>query len=98
MPSPPPLSCYWRRILTRLPIADIKSNFALLDRAVALFDARFSLRALRSISIIRKRSRSGKPGHYWYRLHVPAALRPLLGWEVKKSLGTDDLEERASAP
>ncbi|KAG6025822.1 hypothetical protein E4U41_001441 [Claviceps citrina] len=36
-------------------VADIKSNFALLDRAVALFDARFSLRALRSISIIRKR-------------------------------------------
>ncbi|KAG6010576.1 hypothetical protein E4U21_005929 [Claviceps maximensis] len=36
-------------------VADIKSNFALLDRAVALFDARFSLRALRSISFIRKR-------------------------------------------
>lgn len=34
---------------------DIKSNFALLDRAVALFDARFSLRAMRSISSIRKR-------------------------------------------
>ncbi|TDZ38293.1 putative 26S proteasome regulatory subunit rpn3 [Colletotrichum trifolii] len=36
-------------------VADIKSNFALLDRAVALFDARFTLRALRSISTIRKR-------------------------------------------
>ncbi|KIN00895.1 hypothetical protein OIDMADRAFT_162819 [Oidiodendron maius Zn] len=36
-------------------IADIKSNFPLLERAVALFDARFSLRALRSISSIRKR-------------------------------------------
>ncbi|KAI1493778.1 proteasome regulatory subunit C-terminal-domain-containing protein [Biscogniauxia mediterranea] len=36
-------------------IADIKSNFALLDRAIALFDARFSLRALRSISSLRKR-------------------------------------------
>lgn len=35
--------------------AEIKSNFALLDRAVVLFDARFSLRALRSISTIRKR-------------------------------------------
>lgn len=34
---------------------DIKNNFALLDRAVALFDARFTLRALRSISSIRKR-------------------------------------------
>ncbi|KAI8259459.1 putative 26S proteasome regulatory subunit rpn3 [Colletotrichum sp. SAR 10_77] len=36
-------------------VADIKSNFALLDRAVVLFDARFTLRALRSISTIRKR-------------------------------------------
>ncbi|KAL2259393.1 hypothetical protein VTK26DRAFT_6954 [Humicola hyalothermophila] len=36
-------------------INDIKSNFALLERAVSLFDARFSLRALRSISSIRKR-------------------------------------------
>jgi len=36
-------------------ITDIKSNFALLERAVTLFDARFSLRALRSISSIRKR-------------------------------------------
>lgn len=35
--------------------ADIKSNFALLERAVALFDPRFSLRALRSVSSIRKR-------------------------------------------
>ncbi|KAJ2972690.1 hypothetical protein NUW58_g9133 [Xylaria curta] len=34
---------------------DIKSNFALLDRAVALFDPRFTLRALRSISSLRKR-------------------------------------------
>jgi 26S proteasome regulatory subunit N3 len=36
-------------------VADIKSNFSLLDRAVALFDARFTLRALRSISLTRKR-------------------------------------------
>ncbi|KXJ90307.1 putative proteasome regulatory particle subunit [Microdochium bolleyi] len=36
-------------------ISDIKSNFALLDRAVTLFDARFTLRALRSISSLRKR-------------------------------------------
>ncbi len=35
--------------------ADIKSNFTLLDRAVSQFDARFSLRALRSISSLRKR-------------------------------------------
>ncbi|KAI9731069.1 MAG: 26S proteasome non-ATPase regulatory subunit [Claussenomyces sp. TS43310] len=36
-------------------MADIKANFSLLERAVALFDARFTLRALRSISSIRKR-------------------------------------------
>ncbi|KAI0475203.1 putative proteasome regulatory particle subunit [Xylariaceae sp. FL0804] len=36
-------------------ITDIKSNFALLDRAVTLFDSRFTLRALRSISSLRKR-------------------------------------------
>lgn len=36
-------------------ITDIKSNFSLLERAVALFDTRFSLRALRSISSLRKR-------------------------------------------
>ncbi|KAM3072161.1 26S proteasome non-ATPase regulatory subunit [Clarireedia jacksonii] len=35
-------------------VADIKSNFPLLERAVTLFDARFTLRALRSISSIRK--------------------------------------------
>lgn len=50
--GPPP----WSLALTSDVLApDIKSNFALLDRAVALFDARFSLRALRSVSSIRKR-------------------------------------------
>lgn len=34
---------------------DIRSNFTLLERAVAQFDSRFSLRALRSISSLRKR-------------------------------------------
>lgn len=32
----------------------IKNNFALLEKAVALFDARYTLRALRSVSTIRK--------------------------------------------
>lgn len=41
-------------MLVALLLVDIKGNFALLDRAVALFDARFSLRALRSISLFRK--------------------------------------------
>ncbi|TQS35806.1 hypothetical protein Golomagni_03761 [Golovinomyces magnicellulatus] len=35
-------------------VTDITSNFSLLERAVAIFDARFTLRALRSISSIRK--------------------------------------------
>ena len=34
---------------------DIRSNFTLLERAVAQFDTRFTLRALRSISSLRKR-------------------------------------------
>jgi 26S proteasome regulatory subunit N3 len=33
----------------------IKSNFALLERAVTQFDSRFTLRALRSISSLRKK-------------------------------------------
>jgi 26S proteasome regulatory subunit N3 len=45
-----------RRSLTFVFVGiDIKSNFPLLERAVTLFDARFTLRALRSISSIRKR-------------------------------------------
>ncbi|KAK7512782.1 26S proteasome non-ATPase regulatory subunit 3 [Phyllosticta citriasiana] len=36
-------------------ISDITSNFALLERAVGQFDSRFTLRALRSISSLRKR-------------------------------------------
>ena len=34
---------------------DIRSSFTLLERAVAQFDTRFTLRALRSISSLRKR-------------------------------------------
>ncbi|KAI4245757.1 MAG: hypothetical protein L6R40_002285 [Gallowayella cf. fulva] len=35
-------------------MSDIKANYALLERAVAHFDARFTLRVLRSISSVRK--------------------------------------------
>lgn len=35
-------------------VDDIKSSFSLLEKAVTLFDARFALRALRSISSVRK--------------------------------------------
>ncbi|KAF2711742.1 hypothetical protein K504DRAFT_465481 [Pleomassaria siparia CBS 279.74] len=36
-------------------VADIRASFILLERAVAQFDTRFTLRALRSISSLRKR-------------------------------------------
>jgi 26S proteasome regulatory subunit N3 len=36
------------------PSEDFKTNFQLLERAVAQFDTRFTLRALRSISSLRK--------------------------------------------
>ncbi|KAJ5910191.1 Proteasome regulatory particle subunit (RpnC) [Penicillium tannophilum] len=39
---------------TTKAIQDIKTNFTLLDRAVAHFDPRFTLRVLRSISSMRK--------------------------------------------
>lgn len=35
-------------------VTDIKANYALIERAVTQFDARFTLRALRSISSVRK--------------------------------------------
>lgn len=35
-------------------ISDIKANFSLLERAVSQFDARFTLRVLRSMSSVRK--------------------------------------------
>ncbi len=37
-----------------MPFLVIKNDFSLLEKAVALFDARYTLRALRSISTIRK--------------------------------------------
>jgi PAB1-binding protein PBP1 len=37
------------------PSSDFKTNFALLERAVAQFDTRFILRSLRSISSLRKK-------------------------------------------
>lgn len=36
-------------------VKDIRGNFTLLERAVAQFDSRFTLRALRSISSLRKK-------------------------------------------
>ena len=44
----------WCSANTILFLLDIKANYQMLDRAVAQFDARFTLRVLRSISSIRK--------------------------------------------
>ncbi|KAI9685347.1 MAG: 26S proteasome non-ATPase regulatory subunit [Bogoriella megaspora] len=43
---------------TDLVVSDITYNLSLLDKAVAQFDSRFALRALRSISLLRKRQSS----------------------------------------
>lgn len=56
-PSPRPSTCA-PAPCTRTPAdpaTDIRATFALLERAVAQFDSRFALRALRSISSLRKR-------------------------------------------
>ncbi|KAI5795250.1 proteasome regulatory subunit C-terminal-domain-containing protein [Geopyxis carbonaria] len=37
------------------PVEEIQSNFKLLERAVALFDSRFTLRVLRSIASLRRK-------------------------------------------
>ncbi len=58
----------------------IKANFPLLERAVAQFDARFSLRALRSISSLRKRLTSDALAQAIVQAYVertPAAARML---------------------
>ncbi|KAI9884935.1 MAG: hypothetical protein M1823_003282 [Watsoniomyces obsoletus] len=58
----------------------IKANFPLLERAVAQFDARFSLRALRSISSLRKRLTSDALAQAITQAYVsptPTALRIL---------------------
>lgn len=48
-----PSSCLTRLMMCVVK-SDIKANFQLLEKAVAQFDARFTLRVLRSISSIRK--------------------------------------------
>lgn len=42
-------------------------------------------------SLVRRRH-----GTIWYRLQVPSKLRPLLGWEITRSLKTDDWDEAKS--
>jgi integrase len=50
-------------------------------------------------SICQAPSFRRRHGVIWYRLHVPEKLRPLLGWEIKKTLKTTDMDEaRRRAP
>lgn len=45
------------------PSEEFKANFQLLERAVAQFDTRFTLRSLRSISSLRKKLADTKIAH-----------------------------------
>jgi 26S proteasome regulatory subunit N3 len=56
------------------PSEDFKANFQLLERAVAQFDTRFTLRALRSISSLRKKLAETKVA----QLDVKKPIRELL--------------------
>lgn len=72
-------------------INDIKSNFALLDRAVALFDARFSLRALRSISSIRKRLTPDIIAQVISETYPPSSASGNLAKELLTVIGREDV-------
>jgi 26S proteasome regulatory subunit N3 len=63
------------------PSEDFKTNFLLLERAVAQFDSRFTLRALRSISSLRKKLAETKIA----QLDVKRPIKDLLP-EVEKEL------------
>ncbi len=69
------------------PIEDFKTNFQLLERAVAQFDARFTLRAIRSISSLRKKLAETKIAQLDVKKPLPKLLeeaeRDLTG-EAKK--------------
>lgn len=61
--------------VTNLPIhADIKTNFTLLERAVAQFDPRFTLRVLRSISSMRKHITSDVLSEVIVETYPPSSL------------------------
>lgn len=63
------------------PSEDFKTNFLLLERAVAQFDTRFALRALRSISSLRKKLAETKLA----QLNIKKPLKDLLP-EAEKAL------------
>src|SRR5690349_1813617 len=78
---------------------DIKSNFALLDRAVALFDARFTLRALRSISSIRKRLTPGILAQAISETYLSSSTSANVAKQMLQAIGRPDVSlGRQSGP
>lgn len=72
-------------------MTDIKSNFALLDRAVALFDARFSLRALRSISSLRKRLTPDIIAQAIAESYPPTSASALVAKQLLAAIGRENV-------
>ncbi|KAL2268326.1 hypothetical protein VTJ83DRAFT_3172 [Remersonia thermophila] len=72
-------------------INDIKSDFAHLDRAVALFDARFTLRALRSISSIRKRLTPDILAQVIAETYAPASAGAPFAKQMLQAIGRPDV-------
>lgn len=73
-------------------VTDIKNNFALLDKAVALFDARFTLRALRSISSIRKRLTADILAQAIVDTFPPTASSGSAAKQLLSSIGKQDVQ------
>ena len=78
----------------------IKSNFSLLERAVTQFDSRFTLRALRSISTLRKHLNADVLSQVvstTYAASNPSAgvLLKAIGLEVQQALELMNSVERA---
>ncbi|KAL1843579.1 hypothetical protein VTJ49DRAFT_862 [Mycothermus thermophilus] len=72
-------------------INDIKSDFAHLDRAVALFDARFTLRALRSISSIRKRLTPDILAQVIAETYTPSSAGAPFAKQMLQAIGRPDV-------
>lgn len=66
--------------------SEILSNFDLLERAVDQFDARFTLRALRAISSIRKSLEETALAKVILRVYLPNDTRANI---LLKAIGTD---------
>ena len=69
--------------------SEILSNFDLLERAVDQFDARFTLRALRAISSIRKLLEQTALAKIILRVYLPNDTRANI---LLKAIGTDGKE------